>query len=211
MLALLLAARGEVVSVSRMVEELWWGDAPTRAVVSLQVYVSHPRRVLEPARERRAPARVLVTVARGYALRMPADAVDAGRFETLLAEARAVSSTDPGRARVLLRSGLDLWRGPAYAEFVGEPWAQPEMMRLEELRLGAREPLLDVTVRGGDAAEAVADGRRCGPQTGRRGPRRPARRGRRDAAPVEQRHRHDCWRRAVRRGAAARRQPGAAR
>ncbi|MGQ5261594.1 ATP-binding protein [Micromonospora sp. ZYX-F-536] len=156
-LALLLAARGEVVSVGRMIDELWRGDAPPRAIVSLQAYVSHLRRVLEPGRERRAPARVLVTVPPGYAIRVPTDAVDAARFETLLAEARTVSSADPGRARLLLRTGLDLWRGPAYAEFAAEPWAQAEVMRLEELRLAARELLLDVTVRCGDAAEAVPE------------------------------------------------------
>ncbi|MFF5202137.1 ATP-binding protein [Micromonospora parva] len=156
-LALLLAARGEVVSVGQLIEDLWRGDAPPRAIASLQAYISHLRRLVEPARERRAPARVLVTAAPGYALRLPADAVDAGRFETLLAEARAVGPTDPSRARHLLRDGLDLWRGRAYAEFAGEPWAQPEVLRLEELRLGARELLLDVTVRCGDAAEAVPE------------------------------------------------------
>ncbi|MEV5210748.1 BTAD domain-containing putative transcriptional regulator [Micromonospora sp. NPDC053740] len=156
-LALLLAARGEVVSVGQMIEDLWRGDPPPRAIASLQAYVSHLRRLLEPTRERRAPARVLVTAPPGYALRLPADAVDAGRFETLLAEARAAGPADPGRARRLLSGGLELWRGRAYAEFAGEPWAQPEVLRLEELRLGARELLLDVTVRCGDAAEAVPE------------------------------------------------------
>ncbi|MCG5458066.1 AAA family ATPase [Micromonospora sp. PSH03] len=156
-LALLLAARGQVVSVGQMIEDLWRGDPPPRAIASLQAYVSHLRRLLEPARERRAPARVLVTAPPGYALRLPVDAVDAGRFETLLAEARAVGPADPDRARRLLSVGLELWRGRAYAEFAGEPWAQPEVLRLEELRLGARELLLDVTMRCGDAAEAVPE------------------------------------------------------
>ncbi|MEU8421207.1 BTAD domain-containing putative transcriptional regulator [Micromonospora sp. NPDC048835] len=156
-LALLLAARGEVVSVGQMIEDLWRGDPPPRAIASLQAYVSHLRRLLEPARERRAPARVLVTAAPGYALRPPAEAVDACRFEARLAEARTVSPADPGRARRLLTDGLGLWRGRAYAEFAGEPWAQPEVLRLEELRLGARELLLNAVVRCGDAAEAVPE------------------------------------------------------
>ncbi|MEU4473476.1 BTAD domain-containing putative transcriptional regulator [Micromonospora sp. NPDC023888] len=156
-LALLLAARGEVVSVGRMIEDLWRGEAPPRAIASVQAYVSHLRRLLEPSRERRTPARVLVTAPPGYAIRVPSGAVDAGRFETLLVEARAISSADPGRARLLLSSGLDLWRGRAYAEFAGEPWAQAEVLRLEELRLGARELLLDAIVRCGDAAEAVSE------------------------------------------------------
>ncbi|MEV4814076.1 BTAD domain-containing putative transcriptional regulator [Micromonospora avicenniae] len=156
-LALLLSARGDVVSVGRMINDLWRGDPPPRAIASLQAYVSNLRRLLEPGRERRMPARLLVTAPPGYALRLPADAVDAGHFEAMLTEARSVSSADPGRARLLLTGGLDLWRGPAYAEFAGEPWAQPEVTRLEELRFAARELLLDVTMRSGAAAEAVAE------------------------------------------------------
>ncbi|MER7443734.1 BTAD domain-containing putative transcriptional regulator [Micromonospora avicenniae] len=156
-LALLLSARGDVVSVGRMINDLWRGDPPPRAIASLQAYVSNLRRLLEPGRERRMPARLLVTAPPGYALRLPADAVDAGHFEAMLTEARSVSSADPGRARLLLTGGLDLWRGPAYAEFAGEPWAQPEVTRLEELRFAARELLLDATLRSGAAAEAVAE------------------------------------------------------
>ncbi|MFI6759228.1 BTAD domain-containing putative transcriptional regulator [Micromonospora sp. NPDC050417] len=156
-LALLLSARGEVVSVDRMIDDLWRGEAPPRAIASLQAYVSNLRRLLEPSRERGAPARLLVTAPPGYAIRVPPDAVDAWRFERLLAEARSVSATDPTRACQLLRTALRLWHGDAYAEFAAEPWAQSEVARLEELRLVARELLLDVTLRTGSAAEAVAE------------------------------------------------------
>ncbi|WP_432979018.1 ATP-binding protein [Dactylosporangium sp. CA-233914] len=156
-LALLLSARREVVSVDRMIEDLWRGEAPPRAIASLQAYVSNLRRLLEPDRERRAPARLLVSAPPGYAIRLPAEAVDAWRFERLLAEARAAFPQDPHRARLLLRAGLELWQGDAYAEFAGESWAEPEAARLEELRLAARELLLDATLRTGAAAEAVAE------------------------------------------------------
>ncbi|WP_433051246.1 ATP-binding protein [Dactylosporangium sp. CS-033363] len=156
-LALLLTARGDVVSVDRMIEDLWRGEAPPRAIASLQAYVSNLRRILEPGRERRAPARLLVSAPPGYAIRLPAECVDAWRFEHLLAEARAALPDDPQRARVRLRAGLQLWRGDALAEFAAEPWAQPEVARLEELRLAARELLLDATLRTGAAAEAVAE------------------------------------------------------
>ncbi|MEE6261112.1 BTAD domain-containing putative transcriptional regulator [Plantactinospora sonchi] len=156
-LALLLSARGEVVSVDRMIDDLWRGEAPPRAIASLQAYISNLRRLLEPERERRAPARLLVTAPPGYALRVPTDAVDAWRFEKLLAEARSVSDTEPVRAGRLLRTGLELWRGSPYAELTGEPWVQPEVTRLEELRIVARELLLEVTLRTGSAAEAVPE------------------------------------------------------
>ncbi|MEV4756995.1 BTAD domain-containing putative transcriptional regulator [Micromonospora sp. NPDC049559] len=156
-LARLLLARGSVVSADQLIDDLWRGEAPPRAIASLQAYVSHLRRLLEPDRAPRTPARLLVTAPPGYATRLPPDAVDAWRFERLLAEARAVSAADPGRARPLLRAALELWRGPAYAEFAGELWAQPEATRLEELRLAARELLIDVTLRAGNAADVVPE------------------------------------------------------
>ncbi|MEU4332965.1 AfsR/SARP family transcriptional regulator, partial [Nonomuraea dietziae] len=39
-LALLVAARGQVVPVDRMIEDLWRGEPPARALMSLQAYVS---------------------------------------------------------------------------------------------------------------------------------------------------------------------------
>ena len=87
-LALLLMERGRVVSVDRMIDQLWRGEPPPRAIASLQAYVSNLRRILEPGRARRAQARILISAPPGYALRLPDEAVDAWRFESLLAAAR---------------------------------------------------------------------------------------------------------------------------
>ena len=45
-LALLLMERGRVVSVDRMIDQLWRGEPPPRAIASLQAYVSNLRRLL---------------------------------------------------------------------------------------------------------------------------------------------------------------------
>jgi DNA-binding SARP family transcriptional activator len=153
-LALLVSARGEVVSVDRMVEDLWHGEPPAQAVTSLQAYVSNLRRLLEPGRAPRAPARLLISAAPGYAVRFPADAVDSWRFERLLDEARA-AATPPATARTLLADGLALWRGAAFGEFADEPWAVAEVARLAELRLQAEESIVASTLRSGDAAAAI--------------------------------------------------------
>ncbi|MFD9469655.1 BTAD domain-containing putative transcriptional regulator [Streptomyces goshikiensis] len=155
-LALLVSARGRVVSVDRMIEELWQGAAPARAVASLQAYVSNLRRLLEPGRPPRAAARLLVSAPPGYALRLPEDAVDAWRFERLLGEARELLDRAPDRARRLLREALALWQGPAYAETADEPWSHAEITRLDELRLAARELDLAAGLRVGDTAGVVA-------------------------------------------------------
>ncbi|MEU9035980.1 BTAD domain-containing putative transcriptional regulator [Streptomyces sp. NPDC048352] len=156
-LALLVSARGRVVSVDRMIEELWQGAAPARAVASLQAYVSNLRRLLEPGRAPRAPARLLVSAPPGYALRLPGDAVDAWRFEGLLGEARERLAAEPGTARGLLREALALWRGQAYADTADEPWSHPEIMRLGELRLAARELAVAAALRAPDLAAAVSE------------------------------------------------------
>ncbi|MCX4528554.1 MULTISPECIES: BTAD domain-containing putative transcriptional regulator [unclassified Streptomyces] len=156
-LALLVSARGRVVSADRMIEELWQGAAPARAVASLQAYVSNLRRLLEPGRAPRAAARLLVSSPPGYALRLPEDAVDAWRFERLLGDARGLLDREPDRARGLLREALALWRGPAYAETADEPWSHAEITRLDELRLAARELYLAAGLRTADIAEVVSE------------------------------------------------------
>jgi DNA-binding SARP family transcriptional activator len=156
-LELLLVARGDVVSVDRLIDDLWRGEPPPRATGALQAYVSNLRRALEPDRPPRAPAQLLVSEAPGYAVRLPDDAVDAWRFEVLL---RSAGGDDPVAARTALERALGLWRGAAYAEVAAEPWAAAEAARLEELRLVARERLVAAMLAGGAAAEAVPEAER---------------------------------------------------
>src|SRR5689334_4484453 len=154
-LALLLMERGRVASVDRMIDQLWRGEPPPRAIASLQAYVSNLRRILEPGRARRAQARILVSAPPGYAVRLPDEAVDAWRFESLLAAARKEASGQSERARQQLEQALALWRGPAYAEFADEEWAAAEVARLTEQHLAAQEAWAEVALRTGAAAEAV--------------------------------------------------------
>src|SRR4051812_41001386 len=66
-LAVLLIARGRVVSAERIMSEVWAGY-PSPSPTTLHVYVSELRRALEPERAARAPARLLVREGPGYAL-----------------------------------------------------------------------------------------------------------------------------------------------
>ncbi|RJL35704.1 BTAD domain-containing putative transcriptional regulator [Bailinhaonella thermotolerans] len=157
-LALLVAARGQVVPVDRMIEDLWRGEPPARGLLSLQAYVSNLRRLLEPGRPPRTPARLLVSAAPGYALRLPPESVDAWRFEDLLDRARGAA--DPRAARSLLAEALGLWRGPAFAEVADEPWAATETARLNELRLVATELHVASGLRLGDAPAVVPEAER---------------------------------------------------
>jgi DNA-binding SARP family transcriptional activator len=152
-LARLLVARGRVVPVSLLVDDLW-EEPPAGAVGAVQTFVAALRRVLEPERPPRAPARLLVTEGPGYALRAEPAAVDAWRFE---AAVRTAATLPPGRALEQLHDGLGLWRGPAYAEFAQESWSRGERSRLAELRLQAEERRAEARLALGLAAEAVPD------------------------------------------------------
>ncbi|MEU9454359.1 BTAD domain-containing putative transcriptional regulator [Streptomyces sp. NPDC048277] len=150
-LARLIVARGRVVPVARLVADLWEEPPPT-AVGTVRTFVGDLRRALEPDRPPRTPARLLVTDGPGYALRT--DTVDARRFETAVETA---ATEDPAQAARRLREALELWRGPAYAEFADEEWCRGERARLAELRLRAVEQRAGALLAGGRAAEAVPD------------------------------------------------------
>lgn len=154
-LARLLVARGEVVPVDRLIDDLWRGEPPPRALGSLQAYVSNLRRLLEPERAPRAPATVLISRAPGYALRLDTEAVDAWLFGAELDS--AAQQTDPQRRRRALEQALARWQGPAYGAYAQEAWAAAEAARLEELRLSAREQLAATLLEQDEPALAAAE------------------------------------------------------
>src|SRR4051794_38646285 len=73
LLARLVMAGEEVVPIDRLIDDLWHGEPTRSALGVVQAYVSNLRRVLEPERAPRSPARVLVSRAPGYALSGPSD------------------------------------------------------------------------------------------------------------------------------------------
>ncbi|ANE78727.1 transcriptional regulator [Mycobacterium adipatum] len=154
LLARLVAAQGHPVSVDRLIDDLWEGEPPPKALSALQVYVSHLRRGIEPGRPPRTPARILVSAAPGYRLRLPVDAVDAWRVEARIAA--AYDETDPHRRLQLLDEALAEWSGDPFAEFGDTLWAVPEVARLSELRLAAVEYRAAALVELGRYTTAVA-------------------------------------------------------
>jgi predicted ATPase len=127
----LLVHDGRPVSTDELIEDLWNGHPPGKPVGTLQAKVSQLRRALEGAEP--GGRQLVVSVPSGYRLDTTAAAVDADQFATLAERARA---TDDLRVRLaLLTEALRLWRGPAFADISGEPFARPAVTRLEEERL----------------------------------------------------------------------------
>jgi predicted ATPase/DNA-binding SARP family transcriptional activator len=149
-LAILVLHAGDVVSIERLVDELWGEGAPPSAAKTLQVYVSHLRKVLGDG--------ILLTRAGGYVLDTGQGEFDLARFQELAAEGRrALQGGRAGEAAARLREALALWRGPALADFAYEPFAQGEAMRLEELRQATLEDRIDAELELGDHAALVGE------------------------------------------------------
>ena len=143
-LALLLLEANRVVSMDRLAEDLWGGDPPEEWVTSLQTYVFHLRRALEPDRARGAAGGVLVTSGRGYLLRVNRERLDAAAFQDGLTAGRAaLEAGQHAEAAETLRQALRLWRGPVLADLADYAFTRPEVARLEELRLAALEARID--------------------------------------------------------------------
>jgi DNA-binding SARP family transcriptional activator len=154
-LARLIAGHGQVVSADRLIEDLYADEAPPRALAAVQSYVSHLRRALEPGRAAWDRAGVLAASPPGYALRLGRDMVDAWSFENEVHQAAGLD--DPAALHSRLSPALASWRGPAFQEFGGLPWADLEASRLDELRLTAIEMRAAAALRLGRAAQMVAD------------------------------------------------------
>src|SRR6476619_15585 len=76
LLALLILNANHVVSVERLIDELWGESPPETAVTSVRVYVSRLRKLL--------PEESLITRPPGYMLEVEPQNVDLIRFERLV-------------------------------------------------------------------------------------------------------------------------------
>ena len=148
LLAILLLRVNKPISTDELVELLWPQRRPGKPLVSIQGYVSGLRKLLG--------AETIETVGGGYRLCAGPETLDACRFEQLLAEGRDTLAR-PDEARRHLEVALALWRGPALADFTYETWAQDEANRLEELRLVAREHLVEAQLALGGHTELIGE------------------------------------------------------
>jgi len=157
-LALLLLEANRVVSLDRLAEDVWGGNPPDGWVTTLQIYVSHLRRALEPARARGAAGQVLVTRNHGYLLRVDREHLDATRFQDGYAAGQAaLDAGRPAEAAETLRRALGLWRSPVLADLADYAFTRPEAARLEELRLAAVEARIEADLALGRHAALTAE------------------------------------------------------
>jgi len=139
---------GHVVPRATLVDWIWGERPPSDAANALQRLASRLRKAL--------PSGLIEGQPGGYRLAVAPDAVDALRFERLLAQARQ----EEGTARVrLLREALALWRGAAMLDVALEDSEAfgAAVTRLEGLRLAAMEDRFEAEVGLGQGVAVIAE------------------------------------------------------
>jgi DNA-binding SARP family transcriptional activator len=133
---------GRWVSVDALADALWGDALPADRANAVQSLVSRLRRAVPGVPVTSGPG--------GYQLDLPADAIDAHRFERLAASGRqSLADGHPHAAAETLGEALALWRGAALADLAGPAPAPPDR---GNRRHGRRRP-----------AGGAAPGRHRGP------------------------------------------------
>ncbi|MEV7968715.1 BTAD domain-containing putative transcriptional regulator [Sphaerisporangium sp. NPDC088356] len=157
LLALLAMHADRVLPADLLVDRLWSGNPPASAQGSMQVYVSNLRRRLEPDRRPGTTPTVLVSAADGYGLMTGGLGLDTRDFETLVSAGSGhLAEGRHEEAAAALAEALGLWRGDPYADVRSEEWAQPEIGRLEQVRLDVVEGLATALLELGRHTDVVA-------------------------------------------------------
>ena len=134
------------VSADALIDELWAGEPPDGASTTLRSYVSRLRSALGDAPIER--------VSGGYALEMPPESIDVGRFEALARDGLELQRRRRHRrAADDLRAALELWRGEPFAGMSMDGVLRTEAARLEELHVNVLEARIESELElGRDAA-----------------------------------------------------------
>jgi DNA-binding SARP family transcriptional activator len=154
LLAFLLLNANRVVSRPALIDALWGEDPPPTADHALDVHVSRIRQALDPV-DGRAHLR---TRHGGYILHVDPEDIDLRQFERLFEEGRReLEAGDAAAAEEKLEAALRLCRGSPLAGLAEEPFAAPEMRRVEELEFAATEARIEALLALGRDAEVIPE------------------------------------------------------
>ncbi|SMD24507.1 AfsR/SARP family transcriptional regulator [Kibdelosporangium aridum] len=127
LLAVLLLEQGRSVSAERLADLLWDGAPPSTAGTTLRSHVSRLRATVHSDDVQ------ILKHGPGYMVRTDPQRIDAHRFRSMVHQARAVPDAETRSG--LMRSALDLWRGPVLVDIANSMIRDRLGASLEELRI----------------------------------------------------------------------------
>jgi predicted ATPase/DNA-binding SARP family transcriptional activator len=152
LLARLALEPGRTVSSGRLIGDLWGEKVGVDPTSNLWTLVHRLRRALG------ADGGLVRRGSGGYALALPPDQVDVGRFEMIIGQVHdrsAPLALDQGRS--LLRQALALWRGKPLAGLENLPFHRAQEARLAAAHLALAVELVDAELAAGKHAEVVSE------------------------------------------------------
>lgn len=151
LLAVLLANPRRVLALDELIEALWPADRPANPERALQSSISRLRKILGET----GPGSIIAHKASGYLLDVGIAQVDATQFEQLLDNAVG----QPAAVKIeTIGAALEMWRtADAYSDFRFEDFARTEADRLEDLRLGALEGLIEARLANGETDRLIPE------------------------------------------------------
>jgi WD40 repeat protein/DNA-binding SARP family transcriptional activator len=149
-LAALTIRPGEPVSADVLADALWGEAPPATWPKVVQSCIVRIRKVLGSEAVR--------TTDGGYVLTLPAEDIDAGRFERSVRRGRELLALgEAERAQFTLTEALRLWHGAALADLQGWEPGAVAAQRLQELRRDAEELRVEAALQAGDWREVLAE------------------------------------------------------
>lgn len=156
--ALLALRAGELVTVEKLLEEVWCESPPKSAMTTLQTYILQIRRLLAHNRSAAEAKRVLATRYNSYVLCEDDVEVDARRFTQLSADGvRAWELGHSERSSQLLQKALDMWTGQVLADVCLGHSLEVEKTRLEQTWLATVETKTDADLSLGRHQHILGD------------------------------------------------------
>lgn len=152
LVAALVSAGGQAVSVESLVDRVWGDSRPKHPARVLQAKLSRLRSLLDEASP--GARKILHRSPAGYSLSGTPETSDVAEFRDMI---RATSTQLSGQEQVsVLEQTLALWRGEPYAEFADQLWLAAEVGDLQEARLQAVERCAGTLAEIGNPERAVS-------------------------------------------------------
>lgn len=153
LLAILLLHATQVVSIERLIDEMWPENPPQSAVENIRTYICQLRSLLRLPYEQGS----LESHPGGYRLMADPEHLDLLRFSRLAdAGRRTLQKGANASAIILLGEAMSLWRGSPLLELDLGPITRAKTVALEEQRWQIQMGWLTARLALGDHAEVTA-------------------------------------------------------
>jgi DNA-binding SARP family transcriptional activator len=156
-LAEIVAAAGNVVSVDSIVDALWGENPPTSATNQVHRIVGQLRRTFEPGLSPHAMGRVILAEGKGYRILGNPDSCELHRFRDLVRRGHnALADGETSTAMTLYETALEMARGPLFGGLDAGIANRPEFVAIELERVATAIAVADLALEHGATPRTLA-------------------------------------------------------